>query len=241
VTNPSDAARRGIEPVRWYGTRFSVDEDPLSEGGLWICGGTAGVDWTDIAVSGGVAYGAVTRLGAAGHHAGQGHVVPAAGRTQVPAGDFDDPTAVLAGAWGRNQCVTAAVFSRNPTEEYRQEIEIRLRSSLSPHWCTGYEVLWRCLKTESAYAEIVRWNGKPGDFTVLRRLVGEHVGVGDGDVVEASVSGDTLRGFINGVEVIAATDDTYRQGSPGIGFNSGVGTTNVDHGIIRFEVNSYGE
>jgi hypothetical protein len=216
--------------VRWYGTRFRVDEDPLSEGGLWICGAAAGADWTDVVVSGGVAYGAVSRLGVAGHHAGQG-----------PASDFDDPTAVLAGDWGGHQRVKATVFSRNPTQEYRQEVEIRLRSRLSPHRCTGYEVLWRCLKAESAYAEIVRWNGAPGDFTVLRRLVGENVGVEDGDVVEASISGGTLKGFINGVEVIAATDDTYDKGGPGIGFNSGVGTTNTDHGITCFEVYSYGD
>jgi len=30
------------------------------------------------------------------------------------------------------------VFSRNQTEKYGQEVEIRLRSRLSPHLCTGY-------------------------------------------------------------------------------------------------------
>jgi hypothetical protein len=42
-----------------------------------------------------------------------------------------------------------------------------------------------------------------------------------------------------GVEVISATDDTFDTGSPGIGFNFGVGDTNVDHGFTFFEVDTY--
>ena len=53
------------------------------------------------------------------------------------------PTAVLAGEWGRNQYVTGRVFSRNQTEQYFQEVEIRLRSTIAPHVCTGYEVFFR--------------------------------------------------------------------------------------------------
>jgi hypothetical protein len=54
-----------------------------------------------------------------------------------------------------------------------QEVEIRLRSTMEPHSCTGYEVFFRCLKTEDGYAEIVRWNGKIGDFTSLAKLSGD--------------------------------------------------------------------
>jgi hypothetical protein len=100
-------------------------------------------------------------------------------------------------------------------------------------------VFFRCLKTENAYAEIVRWNGPNGDFTSLRKLSGPDYGVQDGDLVEATIDGDVLRGFINGVEVISAADDTYGAGSPGIGFNFGVGDTNVDHGFTYFEVDTY--
>ena len=70
-----------------------------------------------------------------------------------------------------------------------QEVEIRLRSTLTPHRCTGYEIFFRCLKTDNGYAEIVRWNGKIGDFTSLRKLIGPQYGVRDGDVVEATISG----------------------------------------------------
>jgi hypothetical protein len=40
--------------------------------------------------------------------------------------------------------------------------------------------------------------------------------------------------------MIAATDDGFGQGSPGIGFNFFVGDTNVDHGFTYFEVDTYG-
>ena len=53
------------------------------------------------------------------------------------------------------------------------------------------------------------------------------------------MTGNALTAFINGVQVISGTDDTYASGSPGIGFNFGVGNTNVDHGFTHFEANSY--
>jgi hypothetical protein len=133
------------------------------------------------------------------------------------------------------------VFSRNQTEEYFQEVEIRLRGTMTLHHCDGYELIWRCLKTENAYAEIVRWNGNVADFTSLQRHRGPEYGVKDGDLVEATIVGNVILGFINGVEVISVEDDTYAEGSPGIGFNFGVGNTNVDHGFTSFEVDTYND
>jgi len=227
------------DPVRSYRTRFGQDENPISEGGIWLNGARDGIDWADVIVRNGVAYGAVTRMQAAERRIEQGNLDPEADPEAAPEGDYDDPTALLAGAWGPRQHVTATVFSQNPTEEYFQEVEIRLRSTLTPHRCTGYEVFWRCLQTENAYAEIVRWNGKIGDFTSLRKLIGPQYGVRDGDVVQAIISGRDIRGFVNGVEVISATDDAFDTGSPGIGFNFFVGNTNVDHGFTSFAVDSY--
>jgi hypothetical protein len=224
--------------VRSYRTRFQHDESPLSEGGIWRGGATDGLDWADVIVGNGVAYGAVTRMQAAERRVEQGNLA-SADVEAAPEGDYDDPTAVLAGVWGRNQHARATVFSQNQTEEYFQEVEIRLRSTLEPHRCSGYEIFWRCLKTENAYAEIVRWNGKVGDFTSLRKLSGPQYGVTDGDVVEAIVTGNVITGIVNGVEVISAEDSVFETGSPGIGFNFGVGNTNVDHGFTCFEVDSY--
>ena len=136
---PMGARRPKTAPVRSYSTRFQLNEDPISEGGKWINGARDGIDWHNVITRNGAAYGAVSK------------------------GAYTDPTALLAGAWGKDQFVKAEVFSRNQTDKYFQEVEIRLRSTLARHRCTGYEVFWRCLKTNSAYAEIVRWNEKVGD------------------------------------------------------------------------------
>ena len=226
-------------PVRSYRTSFPASEDPISEGGIWLNGRKDGIDWADVISSNGEVYGAVTRMAVAERRVEQGNLDPATAGEDTPEGDYDDPTAVLAGPWGRNQHAKAEVFSRNPTDQYFQEVEIRLRSTITPHRCTGYEVFFRCLKTEDGYAEIVRWNGKIGDFTSLAKLSGPQYGVEDGDIVEASIAGDVIKGYINGVEMISATDDVFRQGSPGVGFNFFVGDTNVDHGFSHFEVDTY--
>ena len=204
-------------PERSYSTRFQRDEDPMSEGGKWINGGKDGIDWFNVITRNGFAYGAVTQ------------------------GEYTDPTALLVGTWGKNQKVKARVFSRNQTEKYYQEVEIRLRSTLSPHRCTGYEVFWRCLKTPNAYVEIVRWNGKVGDWTSLKKLSGAQYGVKDGDLVEATITGNVIKGLVNGVEVISATDNTYAEGNPGMGFNYGVGESNGDFGFTSYEVESHDE
>lgn len=204
-------------PVRSYATTFRHDEDPISEGGQWINGGSDGTDWFNVVTRKGLAHGAVST------------------------GDYTDPTALLAGTWGKNQTVSARVFSKNQTEKYYQEVEIRLRSKIAPHRCTGYEVFWRCLKTSNAYAQIVRWNGKVGDWTSLKKLTGTQYGVKDGDLVRATVVGPVIKGYINGVEVISARDETYAEGNPGMGFNYGVGDTHGDFGFTYFEVQSFND
>jgi hypothetical protein len=204
-------------PKRSYTTRFQLDEDPISEGGKWLNGGKDGIDWYDVITKNGVACGAVSR------------------------GDYTDPTALLTGKWGKNQKVKARVFSRNQTEKYYQEVEIRLRSRLSLHRCTGYEVFWRCLKTDKAYVEIVRWNGKVRDWTSLKKHTGAQFGVKDEDMVEATIVGNVIKGYLNGVEVISAMDNTFNEGNPGMGFNYGVEKSNVDFGFKSYEVESYDE
>jgi hypothetical protein len=159
----------------------------------------------------------------------------------VSKGQYTDPTALLTGTWGKNQTVKAKVFSRNQTEKYYQEVEIRLRSTLTRQRCTGYEVFWRCLKTHNAYVEIVKWNGKVGDWTSLQKHTGPQYGVKNGDLVEATIVRNVIKGYINGAEVISATDNTCNVGSPGMGFNFGIGESNVDFGFSYYEVDSFND
>jgi len=237
---------RGAKIVHYYRTNFPLNEYPISENGMWLSGRHHGLDWSDVITKNGVCYGEVSgyRYGGVMERRVE-QVFPGTEKLtggDVPVGDYDDPVAVLVGKWGRNQHVTATIFSKNPTDKYFQEIELRLRLSVRPHYAAGYEIFFRPLKTEKGYAEICRWNGdfsKGLFWTSLVRHDGPQFGVKDGDVVEATVEGNVIKGFINGVEVTSATDDVLTSGAPGIGFNFGVGYTNADFGVTSFEAESY--
>ena len=224
-------------PVRSYKTEFKKNETPISEGGVWLNGRKDGIDWCDILVRDGIAFGEVSRNQKAERRAEQAAL--GAGIEGAPVGDYDDPTAVLTGTWGPNQYGKARVFTKNQTEKYFQEVQIRLRHNMKPNFCSGYEVFWRCLDTEAGYAEIVRWNGAVGGWTSLIKLVGKQYGVKDGDIIEASIVGSLITGYLNGQKSISIVDDKIKSGAPGIGCNFGVGNTNADHGFRSFEVHTY--
>src|SRR5262249_54023445 len=134
---------------------------------------------------------------------------------------YNDPTALLTGSWGPDQSAEATVYSVNQqTGQINEEVELRLRSNISPHVITGYEVLFRCTHDGTQYTEIVRWNGPLGNFTYVKQLAGTAAGPGirNGDVVKATIVGNVITGYINNVQVIQGTDSTYANGNPGMGF-----------------------
>ena len=120
-----------------------------------------------------------------------------------------------------------------------EEVELRLRSSLSPHNCTGYEVMFRCSKSPKAYCNIARWDGILGAWMMLKETHGSQYGVAGGDVVKASIKGDMITVWINGVQVTQTRDYLFTSGNPGIGFYI-EGTTGVDnqYGFSRFTATS---
>jgi hypothetical protein len=195
-----------------YTTNFPLTENPISEGGNWINGQAAGIDWADIRTTPGFAFG-----------------------TESGKVRYGDSTALLTGTWGPNQTVQATVHTVNQNDKIYEEVELRLRSSLSPHRLTGYEVNFRCSKTPDAYTQIVRWNGRLGDFTILKTAQGSQFGVADRDVVKATIVGNVITSYINGVQVLQTRDNSYGSGSPGMGFylerTTGV---NSDFGFTRF-------
>jgi hypothetical protein len=172
------------------------------------------LDWTDVSTTPGKAFGNQTT------------------------GTYTDPTAILAGAWGPDQTVTATVFCDFPTANYYQEVEIRLRSSVMAHSITGYEIFFRCLTDGSAYTQVVKWNGPVGEFSYIANYGGAGYGVADGDTVSASIAGDLISVYRNDSLVFTVTDGAFTSGSPGMGFNYGVGATNVDFGFTSFTATS---
>jgi len=197
---------------RTYTTRFRRAENPISEGGAWINGQAVGLDWANVRTKPGLAFG-----------------------TEAGTIKYDGTTALLKGVWGPDQTAEATVHTVNQREDIFEEVELRLRSSLSAHKATGYEILFRCSKTDKAYTQIVRWNGPLGDFTYLNAAGNAQRGVGNGDVVRATIVGKVITAYINGEKVLQATDDTYTGGSPGMGFYlEGATGMNSDYGFTRF-------
>jgi hypothetical protein len=197
---------------RSYTTDFPLSEALIAEGGNWDCGKTVGLDWADVATAKGLAFG-----------------------LESGTNGYDDSVALLKGAWGPNQTVQATVHTVNQNDKVWQEVELRLRSSLSPHGATGYEINFRCLRTKNAYSEIVRWNGPLNKFTYILHKDGAQYGVSDGDVVKATIVGSVITVYINGVQVAQASDSTYASGRPGIGFFlQGTPGSNRDYGFTRF-------
>ena len=93
---------------------------------MWINGGTTGLDWHDLSTTPGLAI---------GHQSGS---------------SYTDGTALLTGSWPPDQTAEALVHAKNPNDSCYQEVELRLRSALSAHTCTGYEVSFKATKTGSA-------------------------------------------------------------------------------------------
>jgi hypothetical protein len=207
------AATAAAGARRAYTTGFPFTENPISERGEWSNGKSAALDWADVATAPGRAFG-----------------------LESGSNGYDDSTALLTGNWEPDQTVQATVYTVNQNDKIWEEVELRLRSGLSAHNASGYEINFRCLKTKDAYSEIVRWNGPLGSFTYLQQLKGAQFGVANGDVVKATIVGKVITTYINGVQIGQATDGTYATGQPGIGFFlQGVSGVNRDYGFTRFE------
>ncbi len=202
-----------------YSTNFPRAENPISEGGHWSNGQKDGLDWADVRTRPGLAYG-----------------LEIGGLRPEPQ-KYDDAAALLTGTWGPNQTVQATVHSvnQNQSDKVWEEVELRLRSTISPHTCTGYEVMFRCSKKPDAYCNIARWEGPLGKFSYVKNSGGSKFGVADGDVVKATMIGNVLTVYINGVQMVQTTDDTFKSGNPGMGFFiDGTTGENANYGFSSF-------
>jgi hypothetical protein len=202
-----------------YSTNFPRAENPISEGGEWLNGQADALDWANVQTIPGLAFGLEI------------------GGSRPEPQKFDDATALLAGTWGPNQTVQATVHSvhQNLSDKVWEEVELRLRSTISPHHCTGYEVMFRCSKTPKAYCNIARWEGALGKFSYVKNSGGAKFGVADGDVIKASIIGNVITVYINGVQMVQTTDHTFTSGNPGMGFFiDGTTGENRNYGFSSF-------
>jgi len=250
--------------LRRYNTVFPLTENPISEGGNWISGGSTGLDWVNVQTTSGLAFGGAN----------------------FTTSHYDDATAVISGTWSANHKVEACVKSLNQvngTSDF-EEVEIRLRTTISAHSIAGYEVNWACFHNGNQYHQIGYWYGPIGvqggcalgcafdavpnsinsagngmDATHGNGIAGNLAqngfpGLYDGDTVGAQIVGTRITTWIiygphspnPGVKVILQDfDDTggtgggakFTTGNPGIGhwFNSASGSVS-DYGFTTLAV-----
>jgi len=191
-----------------YSTSFSSTENPISEGGKWINGKVAGLDWNNAQSVPGKAHAAAFATG------------------------YNDPIAILSTTFAADQYAQGTVY-RAPgySPGASHEIELLLRFEIAAHNARGYEVLW----AHDGGIAIVRWNGPLGNYTPLRE--GPNIGRAvDGDVLRAEIIGGAVRVYKNGSLVATGpADATWSTGQPGMGFWPKPGSTPENYGWKNFQ------
>jgi len=209
----NDCVKTGTQ--RTYATRFPLTEDPISEHGAWL---VSGGDFANVRTSSGVAFG--TQPG-----------------NKKGAEQYDDSTALLSGMWGPDQFVQIQVYHTGARmDRDYNEVEIRLRSSISPTSNTGYEIQCRVGRWDThGYVQVGKVNGPRGDFAPsFDAKFGVQFTCRDGDLLAATIVGTTLKAYVNGTQVLQAQDSSYATGAPGIGlFHANTQSRTTDYGISR--------
>jgi len=204
-----------VAVAQTYTTNFPLTENPISEGGKWINAGVVGLDWNNVRTTPGFAFG-----------------------TDPGTVPYADAWALLIGTWGPDQTAQATIKDQNPNTNCYQEHELVLRGNLSAHTATGYEITVRATNDANSYLLIAKWNGALGNFSVLTFLSGSAYGVKTGDVFEATIVGNVITAYINGVQKAKVTDNTYATGHPGMGFYldnpTNCSGTNANYGYTNY-------
>jgi hypothetical protein len=153
--------------------------------------------------------------------------------TESGSGGFDDSTTVLPGTWGANPMAQATVQTVNQNSGIFEEVELRLRTTITAHKISGYEINFRCTSDGTQCIQIVRWNAPLAIFTYVNTTTGP--GLRTDDSVKATVIGSTITAYINGTMALQGTDGTYTTGNPGIGiFLQGASGVNRGYGFTSF-------
>lgn len=187
---------RAGTPVNSFSSTFSNTENPISEGGIWINGGTDGLDWQDIQTASGYAFGT--------------------GNSPF-GGDYNDPIAHLNPSRHNisvDHYIEATVFKTGDAPaDGSAELELLLRFEITANNARGYEILcpW------AGGGQVMRWNGPVNDFTDMSAN-GALDALVDGDVIRAQIIGNDVKVYQNGVLKMTASPTTWSDGNPGMGF-----------------------
>ena len=207
--------------TRPYSTTFPLTENPISEGGNWINGTSASTSWASVRTTTSFAFGNST------------------------VGTYGDATALVTGSWGPEQTVQATVHIVSPPTSGDAEVELRLRSAISPNSINGYEILCS-VNPNSVYLQIVKWMGPINSFSYVQQ--GGSTLCREGDVLKATIttttSGGTtsavIKAYVNDVLTLTGTDTNvggtgpYLSGSPGVGFYNHGGSDPTMYGFSSF-------
>lgn len=204
-------SNRSITPqvISGFSTNFPNVQSPLTSTQFKL-GSTDGLDWIDPEVT------------------SAGRCVSSLTLEEKNNGRYADCVAVLksssfantANCWVEGTVYKAVGYTGNGGNH---EIELHLRNTLTPHFCTTYEVLWGI----TGYLAVVKWNGTydsvNGNFTaILDPGLGSMPTPNDGDVLRAEISGTIITVKLNGsiVSGFSAVDvgSDYSSGQCGLGF-----------------------
>ncbi len=177
-----------------YTTAFPATENPISEGGIWLNGGTDGLDWTDCQTASGL-------LGATS--------------IELAPPPYNDSIACLKSSFlaVNPRQYAQATIHRAGGYTFGHEALLFVRMTLSAHVASGYELLW----STNGGLVLVRWNGALNDFTPLEDSTPGLAN--DGDVLRLEADGSTITAKINGSTEFTWSDSTFATGQPGIGNN----------------------
>lgn len=223
-----------------YTTTFNTgNERPISQSGKWLNGLLDGLDWSNCSITntsptGAVGIGAQVDAGAGGN-------------------SYNDSTVCLTGSWGATQSVSCTFWvdranGANVNQNYI-EAEIKLRTTITSHSITGYELDWsgNIPPLRTGYIFIVRWDGPFGagnfhDITDGGTHSGSQYNLSPGDILSATITNTgpnscKIYAYVNGVLWATGTDNScWNSGSPGFGFDFapvGAGTY-ADQRLVGF-------
>lgn len=206
-----------------YTTTFPFTENPMRESGVWLEGLSDGLDWGDVQTVPGHAYGTTIS------------VYPT---------DLNDSTAILKGSWPANQTVQSTLITGNRQNgTIYEEVEHRLRSTLSAHSSTGYEITFSLRNDGSQYIQVNRWDGPLNGFVLLHSMTTPPI-LANGDVLKSSISGTLITIYRNGssIDTYDTSGDAiiYSTGNPGMGFYMQGGTLGElsDYGFSAYSATS---